>query len=336
MSVSLRAIIIIAAFVIGTISVFIFWFQKSAQAPQAARIYTIGVVRTPPTLDPIWEGFRGRMKKLGYEEGRNVIYKITEIGEDYPSTKRKVAALIDQGLDLIYPIGGFAVRAAKELTEERGTSMPVVFGIFADPVAARVVKNLQNSGNNVTGVVSGNELVSSKRLELFLEVMPETKRIIFPYSDPVTTGISTFRTTAAALGVVLVEHKVASVNEIDDFLASFKFLPGDALFRATDNLLGARAAVLAEFTREKKIPLCGTNLFDVERGALMSYGPNFKKMGEQAARIVHSILVEGRSPSDIPIELPTEFELAVNLNTAKMLNIAMPPDFLAKATSIIR
>lgn len=297
--------------------------------------YTIGVVRTPPALDPVWESFRARMEVLGYTEGKNVTYRITEIGADYPETKRKIAALFDEGIDLIYPLGGLAVRAAKEITEERGLGTPIVFGIVADPIGAGLIKDYKSSGNNLTGVVSANEIVSSKRLELLREMLPDTRRAVIVWNDPNTSGIAQLRDTAGTLGVALVEKRVANVAEFDMFLGDFSFQPGDVLFRATDNIAATRVRQMIDLGRRKRIPVIGTNSVDAEQGALMGYGPNFAKMGEQGARIVHRLLNDRVAPAEIPVELPEAFDLVVNLRIARELGRAIPPAFLAKADRVI-
>lgn len=330
------SIIILILLVIGGA---VFLWQKNQSSSSDAtkkKTYVIGVVRTPPTLDGIWESFRAKMKELGYEEGKNVTYKLTEVGGDYEETRQKVEALFGQNPDLIYPLGGLAVQAAKEIADGRGGTLPIVFGITADPVKAKFVNSLKSSGNNITGIVSGNEIVSSKRLELFLEAVPAVKRIIFPWNDPVTTGIETFRQTAKTLGLELVEKKVMNLAELDALLSTFEFRKGDGLFRATDAISAPRAEAMAHLALVKKIPFAGTNLFDVQKGALMSYGANYQKMGEQGAILVDKILSGGKAPADLPIELPADFDLIVNLQTAQALGITIDPAFLAKATRLIR
>lgn len=331
-------IIIFAALIAG-IAVFLFRSRGFDLWPHAAeenRVYVVGVVRAPPTLDGIWDSFRMKMNALGYEEGKNVVYKVMEVGGDAAETKKKVALLLDQHVDVIYPLGGLATHAAKEVADERHLAVPIVFGITADPVRAGLVQDLRSSGNNLTGVLSANEIASSKRLELLLEAAPGIKRVVFPWNDPVTTGIETFRETARILGVGLAEKKVASVGELDAFLSSFAFRQGDALFRASDTISATRVEAMTALARKKKIPFSGTSAFDVQKGALMSYGANFQKMGEQGAVLVDKILRGGKAPTDLPIELPAQFDLVVNLETARILGITLAPEFLAKATRIIQ
>lgn len=331
-------IIILAGAAIGGLLLFIRGGGVAIrpQADGLKKMYVIGVVRTPPTLDGIWESFRTKMKSLGYEEGKNVTYNVIEVGGDYQETKKRVALLIDQHVDIVYPLGGLATHAAKDITDERNITLPIVFGITADPVKAGLVHDLKSSGNNVTGVLSANETISSKRLELLLEAVPAIKRIVFAWNDPVTTGIETFRQTAKTLGVQLAEKKVANAEELDAFLATFAFKQGDALFRASDTISATRVQAMVKLALEKKIPFSGTSAFDAEKGAFMSYGANFQKMGEQGAILVDQILSKGKSPSDLPIELPSEFDLIVNLKTAKILGIDVAPAFLLKANRLIQ
>lgn len=307
-----------------------------SQTTQTTRPYSIGVVRTPPALDAIWESFRKKMTALGYEEGKDVIYRVSEVGGDAAQTKKKVAALMDQHLDAIYPLGGLAAHAAKEVADERHDTLPIIFGITADPVKAKLVMDLRSSGNNLTGVLSANEIVSSKRLQLLTEMAPGIRRIVFPWNDPVTTGIETFRETARLLGVTLAEQQVASADELDAFLASFPFRPGDALFRASDTISASRVSEMAHLALQKKIPFCGTNAFDVNEGALMSYGADYQKMGEQGAVLMDKVLRGGKRPTDLPVELPAEFDLVVNRGTARALGIVVSPEFLAKTTQVVQ
>ena len=317
-----------------------FWQNRGiltgTPAREEKKMYVVGVVRAPPALDAIWESFRTKMKEMGYEEGVNITYKMASVGKDAAETKIKVAALIDEKPDVLYPLGGLATHAAKDITDERHIALPIVFGITADPVKANLVKDLKNSGNNVTGVVSANEVVSSKRLELFLEAAPGIKRIVFPWNDPVTNGIDTFRQTARTLKLELAEKKVSGTDELDSFLASFQFRRGDALFRASDTISATRVEQMAHLALQNKIPFSGTNIFDVQHGALMAYGANYTRMGEQGAVLVDKILHEGKAPSELPIELPAEFDMVVNLTTARALGITVSPQFLARATHIIQ
>ena len=303
--------------------------------PSQEKIYTIGVLRNPPSLEPAWSGFADAMVKLGYEEGKNVRYLVDEVGRDLPSTKAKVENFIEQDVDLIYVMGVLAGRAVKEVTKERQLDIPVVFGVISNPVAVGLVESMQRPGGNITGVTPHNEVVVSKRLELFDEMLPGLKRITFGWSDPATTGIDNLRASALALGVELMELRVQNRDEMQKFLEEFPYQSGDAIFRATDAVSGSLLSEIIALSLEKKVPLSSINVRDAELGALMSYGADYYKIGQQAARLVDAIL-KGANPGDIPVELPENFEFVINLKTADALGLTIPTESLSKATRIIR
>lgn len=304
--------------------------------PLPEEVMKIGVMRNPSALDPAWEGFKKGMEELGYREGENVVYYVSQSGNNLAETKLAVEELLKNEPDLLYTMGVLTTRAAKEVTSESRPDLPVVFGVVSDPVGGKLVEGLTSSGNNLTGVNPANELLSSKRLELFLEMVPGAQRVIFPWNDARTSGIEGLREAARTLKVgSLVEERVANPAELDKFLSSFAFRSGDVLFRATDSVTAARVRDMIEFALQKRLPFSGTNSGDVISGALMSYGANYEVIGRQAARLADSVL-KGAKPSDLPIEGPLRLELAVNLKTAAELGLQIKDEFLAKTDLIIR
>ena len=300
-----------------------------------ARVITIAAIANPPSLLPAWEGFQAGMAARGYEEGKNVRYIVRPIGKDLAESKTIVTELLAERPDMIYAMGILAARASKEVTAATAPDMPIVFGAVSNPVGGKLVASMASSGNNLTGVTPHNEVIVSKRIELFREMIPSLKRMIFVWSDANTSGVENVRTTARSLGVGLVEQQVADRDEMEAFLEAFSFRSGDGLVRATDSVSGALARYIGEFALQKKIPLSGTNIEDTRQGALMSYGANYYIVGEQAARLADAVL-HGAKPASIPIELPEKLELVVNLKTAKALNISIAQDFLSKVNEVVR
>lgn len=327
--------IIIAAPILILLALAFIYFLQTETSPSAPKVTIIGVIRTPPALDPAWEGFRKKMGEFGYREGENTKYIVKEAGKDLVETKKAVVELLDVGVNLIYVMGVLPARAAKEVTAERAPDLPIIFGVVSDPVGGKLVEKLSSSGNNLSGVTPANEIVSPKRLELFKEMLPKIRRVIVVWGDPKTTGIEEMRSVAKIFGITLVEKEVKIPEEIDAFLDPFSFQSGDAIFRATDNVNAARAQKIIALALNKKIPLSGTNASDSENGVLMSYGANYEKIGGQAARLAHQVLT-GKKPSDLPIEFPEEFELIVNLKTAEKIGVKISDDFLAKTNRVIR
>lgn len=328
--------IFIIAIVIIVLAISAGVYLKKPMPPPHQAAYRVGVVLNSPTLDQIWEGFREGMHTQGYEEGRNITYVTVQTGKDYTETKTRVAGLMDQNIDLLYPLGVLPTRAGKEISEERHITLPILFGILADPVGLGIVGDLKNSGNNITGISSANEILSSKRLELFLEAAPSVHRVVIAWNDAHTSGIAALRKTAQDLGVEVMERHVENLAELDAFLTSFQFRKGDGLLRASDSINALRAKEMALLARQKKIPLAGTSAFDAEQGALISYGADYRTMGRQAARLAYRILTEGALPTNLPIEVPEVFALVVNLKTAQEIASEIPSAFLSRADRIIR
>lgn len=308
-------------------------FYPSPSSPE--KIFTIGVITNPPSLNPAWDGFRQAMKTRGYEEQKNVRYIVEPGGKDVQAAKEVAGRMIAQNVDAFYVMGSIAVRGAKEATAEQKPTLPIVFGVVSNPIGGKLVASMQSSGNNLTGVTPLNEIINSKRLEIFLEMIPGTKRIVAGWSDPSTTGIENLRNAAKTLGVEMVDKQVADASELKVFYSSFPFQTGDAIFRGSDSASGVTIKDVIAISLEKKIPLSGTNSNDIELGALMSYGANFMKIGAQAARLMDSVL-KGVKPSELPIELPEEFEFVINAKTAGVLGLTIPPGVLDKANRILR
>lgn len=327
-------------YLIGTIIIILlavglyFTLIRPAPAPKEKMI-RIGVIANPPALDPALEGFRTEMEKLGYKNGKNINYLIVPVGKNLDETKKKVGELLESGTDILYALGVLAARSAKEVTAEKNPDLPIVFGVVSNPVAGGLVQNLRSSGNNLTGVTPANELIVAKRLELFLETAPGVKRIIFPWNDPNTTGVENLQEAAKNLKVALLDKQVATPLEFEQFLDTFAFQKNDGFFRATDSVSAQVMQKIITLTLQKKIPLAGTNANDAEKGALMSYGADYFKIGAQAARLVHKIL-QGSRPVDLPVEIAEKFELVVNLDTADKIGVALTTELLTKVDKILK
>jgi len=323
-------ILIVIAILIGGI----FISQKLKEKPivEEKKIYKIGVLQNTATLDIAYTGFKEKMKELGYEEGKNVSYEYFDTKGDLAASKEKAQQFVQAGFDLIYVIGITPAKAAKDAT--LGTNMPVVFSVVSDPVGSGLVNSLQTSGTNIAGVTPANQEVSGKRVEFLKEVKPDLGRMIFPYNDPITTGLDNIKRVAQNLGIEVVDKKVANTEELDTFLNTFQFKKTDAILRSADSVISAASVRLIELAKKNKIPISGTNVSDVKNGALMSYGANYGLLGGQAAVIADKIF-KGANPASFPVEFPEKFELAVNKKTAEIIGLQFSSDFLAKADLIV-
>ena len=320
---------ICAIFVFVLCALVFAYFLTNRPVQEATQSHTVVVVRNPPALDATWDMTRAELRDLGYIEGENIEYVITEVSNDLETTKSRIAPLLGDSIDLVLTFGVLATRAAKEATEGSGSSVPIVFAVVSDPVGGGLVRSMQSSGNNLTGITPANEFAASKRLEFLKSLLPGAKRIISAWNDERTSGVEGLRRIAPGLGLELVDEQVADVASMVAFLDTFPYKRGDAILRASDSIgAGALSRVIETAVRER-VPLIGTNSGDTARGALMSYGADYAPISARAARMIDQIF-NGTAPSDIPIEEASDFDLAVNTDTATKIGVTIPQSFLIK------
>ncbi len=316
------------------ITVLLFLYRQQ-MVVHMLRTYRVGIPKPLASLVPAFEGFKRGMRERGYEEGRNISYTIIEEGANEAETKENLATFVHTRPDLIYTLGVNASRDAKAITGTIAPDLPVLFAVVSDPVGNGLVADLQSSGNNLTGVAAGSDIIAAKRVELFLELVPGTKRIIFPWNNALTTGIEHVREVVAAMqGIELVEREVRNEAEIDAYLSTFVSQPGDALFRAPDSIVARRVKELSLWAIEHKVPMVGTNYDDAVLGALASYGANFEQIGIQSAEFADRIL-KGSKPKDLPVTYPARYEFVLNTETAEKLDMTFGPDALVNVDKYV-
>ena len=278
------------------------------------------------------QGFRDGLAKFGYVEGQNVTY----LSEGKPLRGERLETglrhLIEAGVDMIFTAGTPTGVAAYRLT--KASRIPVVFGVIADPIAAGVITDLTQPGENITGIrLSPNQ---ARRLELLLEIAPEIKRIYIPY-DPNDAASSSalvqVRHLAPSLNIDIVEGRDRTNPEVDSLLAH---LPSDiqAIFLVPGTTVNARLADILAIALQRRLPISAPSTIQVEQGALTAYGFIHYQVGIQAARIADQVL-QGASPGVLPVET-AEFFFAVNLKTAQSIGREISYEILQKADIIIR
>ena len=325
---------ICATFVFVLCALVFAYFLANRPVQEATQSRTVVVVRNPPALDAAWDMARAELWDLGYIEGKNIEYVITEVSSDLETTKSRIAPLLDgDPIDLVLTFGVLATRAAKEVTQTSELPVPVVFAVVSDPVGGGIVRSMQSSGNNLTGITPANEFAASKRLEFLKALLPGAKRIVYAWNDERTSGVEGLRRIAPGLGLELVDEQVADVASMVAFLDTFPYKRGDAILRASDSIGAGAAPRMIEIAIREKIPLIGTNSGDTERGALMSYGADYAPISARAARMIDQIF-KGAAPSDISIEEASDFDLAVNTDTATKIAVTIPQSFLIKVRHV--
>jgi putative tryptophan/tyrosine transport system substrate-binding protein len=306
----------------------------AARAQQAARLPTIGFLgqSTPVVESERLDAFLKRLRELGWIEGRTVAIEYAW-GQGSSERFAEIAAdFVRLKVDVIVTSGTANVIAAKQAT----SVIPIVFAVAGDPIANNLVASLARPGGNVTGLSTVATDLAGKRLELLREAVPGFHRLATIGNVGNSLAVLEMNEVQAAAARFGLEAAALEIRRAEDITPAFEALKGgaDALYVVADPLVNTNRARIHTLAMGARLPAIYNAKEHVEAGGLMSYGPNFRELYRRAAEFVDKIL-RGAKPADIPVEQPTKFDLAINLTTAKALDITVPPTLLARADEVI-
>lgn len=274
--------------------------------------------------------FRSGLVDRGWHEGGNLVVEIRS-GEG--ARARDLATeLVRSGVDVIVAQGPMVFGARAVVS-----SVPLVFNINGDPVEAGLVTSLSRPEANLTGVTALSAELAGKRLELIKEALPNVARIaaIANQSHPgVQIEQQASQAAAQRLGVQLQWLAIRRRDDFDGAFAAIEREKAGALVAISDNLINDQAATIARFSTDRRVPAISAWAEFAEAGNLMSYGPNVRAYYRRVAAYVDKLL-RGARPADLPVELPTEFELVLNLGAARALGLTVPRSILVRADRTI-
>jgi putative ABC transport system substrate-binding protein len=303
----------------------------SARAQQPRKLPTIGVLGSNAAIWRPWmDAFVQRLHELRWIEGRTILIEY-RWAEARPERVAEIAAeFVGLKVDVILTAGPNTVIA------KRATSViPIVFAITNDPVGGGLVASLAQPGGNVTGLSLQATDLSGKRLELLRELVPQLRRLAVignvGYRDA-TLEMANVRAAARALGLEVVPLEIRRAEDIAPFTALNP--RADALYVVADALVTSNRTRVLTLALAARLPMIFNDRDAVQAGGLMSYGTSNAKRFARAADYVDKIL-RGAKPGDLPVEQPTQFDLTINLTTAKALGLEVPPTLLARADEVI-
>jgi len=310
----------------------------SAAWPAAARAEqqpTLGLLSSSVMADSFIRPFREGLEQGGYVEGRNltVIYRSAE--NQFDRLPALADELVQSRVSVIFATGSpVPARAAKAATQ----TIPIVFAYGGDPVGDGLVASFNRPGGNVTGATFIGAALTSKKMGLLREILPQVSDVallVNPKGTLAEMQISEAKDAAKALGLNLNIVAAASESEFDEAFATMSRLKVGAFLTSTDPLFGFNGKNL-HITKGllQGIPAICVGRSDVAAGGLFSYGPNLPDTWRQAGIYVGRIL-KGEKPSELPVVQPIRFELIINLKTAKQLGIDISPPLLARADDVI-
>jgi putative ABC transport system substrate-binding protein len=280
-------------------------------------------------------GFRKGLNEMGYDEEKNVTVEYHWLEGQYAQLPDLLDNLIRRRVAVIATPGSTpAALAAKVAT----ATIPIVFGVGDDPVGLGLIANLAKPGGNVTGINFFAFEVNAKRLGLMHELLPKAARfavLVNPDNAPSAQSTSNeIRKAAQALGLDVLFFNAHTSAEIDPAFTAMARERVDALFIAADGFFNSRQVQFATLAVRDRLPASFLAREMVEAGVLMSYGTSITDMFRQVGIYTGSIL-NGTKPADLPVLQSTKFEFVINLQTARSLQIDVPPTLLARADEVI-
>jgi putative ABC transport system substrate-binding protein len=277
--------------------------------------------------------FRKGFGEAGYIEGQNVTVEYHWLEGQFEGLPTLMADLVRRRVAVIAAIDTTSALAAKAAT----ATIPIVFGVAEDPVNLGLVTSLARPGGNLTGINFFSAEVVAKRLGLLHELVPKAVRLavlLNPANGGSQTILQEVKDAARVIGLQIQVLNASTSNEIDAAFASLARERPDALFVAPDSFFASRRVQFANLAARDRIPTAFGDRDDVAAGGLMSYGTNFADTFREVGVYTGSVL-KGVKPADLPVVQSTKFTFVINLQTAKLLRIDVPPTLLALATEVI-
>jgi putative ABC transport system substrate-binding protein len=318
----------------------IFATPLGADAQQSGKVPTIGYLvqfsgaAGPPNVN--LTAFLEGLRDLGYVDGKTIAieYRYTEGKSD--RLPELAAELVRLKVDLIVTETGTAALRAKEATQ----TIPIVMEGSGDAVSQGLVASLAAPGGNVTGLTALSPAASGKRLQLLTEVVPKLTQVGVLWTGPSgPVSDREWAETRAAAQPLQVQLTSLEVRGAAEFPGAFaeaarQHLQAVLLFDIGGMGTPAVGAQLADLAAQHRLPMVFQSAMQVQRGGLMSYGPDFPDLCRRAATYVDRIL-KGANPAELPVGQPTKFILAINLKAAKALDLTIPPSVLSQADPLI-
>ena len=318
----------IVAFALG-----LFPWSLSASAQQPPKVPRIGILSDegPSQASKTFELFAQGLQELGWADGRNVTIDQRYAAGKYEILSSLADELVHLQPDVIFAIGTPAARAAKTTTQ----TIPIVFARAADPVGLGLVSSLARPGGNLTGLSLQNFEIDAKRLEFLVTAVSDAKRVGVLW-DPGfrTVGLKEVEEAARSLNLELVPAEVRRPDDFEQAVRAMLEKGASALYVLGAGIFLDHSQQLVDLTIKVRIPAMFYRREFVEAGGLMSYAASVHDMYQRAAAYVDKIL-KGAKPADLPVEQPTKFELIINLKTAAVLGLKIPPTILARTDEVI-
>jgi putative tryptophan/tyrosine transport system substrate-binding protein len=294
----------------------------------------IGGDESDPVQKTPLSAFTQALAGLGWTDGRNVRMDLRWHGDDSNRTRALAQKLVGLQPDIILVTGGLPATVA---VQRATRTIPIVFAGGGDPVTSGIVARLNQPGGNTTGLSNWEASMGGKWLELLAEIAPGLNRVAImfnPDTAPASAYMPPLEAAARSLKVVTIIAPVHSDAEIETAIIAVGREPGGGLVVMPNAFMLARRAPIILAAARNNVPAVYTQSAFAKDGGVLSYGVDLIDLYRRAASYVDRIL-RGAKPEELPIQLPTKFEMVVNLKTAKALGLTVPQLILLTADEVI-
>jgi putative ABC transport system substrate-binding protein len=283
-------------------------------------------------IGPVDQSLKDALVQAGLLDGRNIEI-VFRYANGMPDRLAELAAeLIGQRPDLLLAVGGDVI---KPLFEASKGSIPIVGGVSDNPIRSGIAVSLARPNKNFTGITFLTDEMAAKRIELLKQVAPNVRKVAVIFNPQHFDDEVTFaRRGADSLELQLTTHPINKIADLAAALEGVEASGSDGLLVISSRLTGIVAAKIAQYGQERRIPVIASWREFADSGSLLSYGPSRIFEAKRLVGYVQKVL-NGEKPADLPIEQPVKFELVINLKTAKVLGLTVPPSILARADEVI-
>jgi putative tryptophan/tyrosine transport system substrate-binding protein len=303
---------------------------RAQQPKDTAKVGFLGS-NTPATAGHLASAFANRLRELGWIEGRNLAIEYRWAAGQTAKYREFAADLIASGVDVIVITSNAPAAILKRLT----SSVPIVMAASADILETGLVNSLARPGGNITGLTFAPDDFVGKRIELLKETVPRLERVAVVFNpDAGRNELGVLTDAAPTLRISLEEFEFRTAGDLDRIAAFSRRAGIGGLFVRSDPLVFVNRSAINAIAIREKLPTVHRLREYVEDGGLISYGPDFVAFFRRSADYVDKVL-RGTRPEDLPIEQPTLFHLAINLRTAKAIDLAVPSTVLSRADEVI-
>lgn len=319
-------VLIAASTLLATVSI-----ARGQAAHARVAVLTPGV-----SLSAVLEGLQEGLAGLGYVKDKNVSFIIEDTkgnSSDFLDLSARAARLLAAKPDVLFAVSTAHAQAAKQAT----STVPIVFAWVGDLIQAGLIVHYPYSKTNLTGVAAIGDALTGKRLEVLLEVVPKANRLLAIASAKESVSVSSLRSleqTAKKFKVKVIPRMATNEDEVRKALEETPKGSIDAIFHLPSTLVRSHIDLLVQKAKRDRIPLAVHEDALVDQGAVISYGPNSRLIGLQAATLVYKVL-KGSKAGEIMVENPDRLFLAINRGAAKEIGLNIPHEILQRADRLV-